>query len=412
VLFAGQNIGVWITNPDGGFPTQLSDQWLLGFDLHHALSPQGDRLALVTQNEAGLDLVEITLPDGAARTLAHLISITPEDVTFHPTSETSIAAMMIGGYDTVAWQPPDGRLIAYAGAADGPTSDIYVVDTTSGAIRQLTDGPSQAIFPSWSPDGRYVYHLGVSLAPPFGGAIIGFNRVDGSWAVRESDGEIIDQPPLGHPRRFLGWLDAARYLILDSDDEISAVEAETGEARVLLTGFCPIGDAVRSEIAGTLLLSILPETGCPSGVGVYLWDPAGTSQPMFLDPERSWGLTWMAESEIFQDYPTALFSADGSVRREPPVQDISFHPAVSKQGTEAWEVIENTQGRVVVRVPGSDWREVIQTDVAQLVWDPISGETLLIAAQDGKLYAATAPDFRPRVVGDLGGGVDQAVWAP
>ncbi len=82
------------------------------------------------------------------------------------------------------------------------------------------------------------------------------------------------------------------------------------------------------------------------------------------------------------------------------------------KGYEAWEVIENTQGRVVVRVAGGDWREILQTDVAQLVWDPTSGETLLIAARDGTLYAATAPDFTPRVMGDLGGSVDQAIWVP
>ena len=215
VLFAGQNIGVWLANPDGSYPTQLSDQWHFGFDLHHALSPRGDRLALVTQNEAGLDLVEITLPDGVSRTLAHLITITPDELVLNPTSDESVAGMMISQYDTVAWQPPDGRRIAFAGAEGGPTSDIYIVDTTTGEIQQLTDGPSQAIFPSWSPDGRYIYHVGVSLVPPFGGAIVGFNRIDGSWAVRVSDGEIISQPPLVHPSDFLRWLDESHYLALD-----------------------------------------------------------------------------------------------------------------------------------------------------------------------------------------------------
>jgi dipeptidyl aminopeptidase/acylaminoacyl peptidase len=412
VLFAGQNIGVWLANPDGSYPTQLSDQWLFGFDLHHALSPLGDRLALVTKNEDGLDLVEIALPDGAWRTLAHLISITPDQLALDPTSEKSIAAMMIGEYDTVAWQPPDGRRIAYAGAEGGPTSDIYIVDTTTGEIRQLTDGPSQAIFPSWSPDGGYVYQVGVSLVPPFGGAIGGFNRMDGSWAVRVPDGQVISQPALVHPSGFLGWVDGTDYLMLDWAGDLSQVDAATGEARALLTGFCPIADAVQSGDAGTLLISVLPETECPFGVGVYLWDPAGTSAPAFLDPERSWGLQWLEESAVFYVYPMALISPDGSIRREPPTADSSFHPAVSKKGYEAWEVIENTQGRVVVRVPGGDWREILQADVAQLVWDPTSGDTLLIAARDGTLYAATAPDFVPRIVADLGGSVDQAIWVP
>jgi hypothetical protein len=252
----------------------------------------------------------------------------------------------------------------------------------------------------------------VSLVPPFGGAIGGFNRMDGSWAVRVSDGEVISQPSLVHPSGFLGWVDESHYLMLDDAEELAEVDVASGEAKAALMGFCPVADAVQSEDPGTLLLSVLPETKCPFGVGVYLWDPAGTNAPAFLDPERSWGLEWLAESEVFDVYPAALFSPDGSVRREPPVRDSSFHPAVSKKGYEAWEVIQDTQGRVVVRAAGRDWQEILKTDVAQLLWDPISGETLFIAAQDGTLFAATAPNFTPRVMGDLGGSVDQAIWVP
>ena len=412
VLFAGQNTGVWIANPDGSFPTQISEEWLFGFDLQHALSPQGDRLALVTQNEAGFDLVEITLPDGAWRSLAHLIEITPDDLVLHPTSGASIAAMMISEYDTVAWQPPVGRWVAFAAATGGSTADVYVVDTTTGEVRQLTDGPSQAIFPTWSPDGLSIYHIGVSLVPPYGGAIVGYNRMDGSWAVRPSDGEVIPQPALVHPSGFVGWMDAAHYLMLDFAGDLSQVDVESGEARAVLRGFCPIADVVPSGDGRAVLLSVLPETNCPSGAGIYRWEPFGAGAPILLDPERSWGLEWLETSGVFHVYPMALFSQDGSIRREPPLLDHSFHPAVSKHGYEAWEVIENTLGRVVVRADGGEWREILQTDVAQLVWDPAAGKTLLIAARDGTLYAATAPDFTPRVMGSLGGSVDQAIWVP
>ncbi len=170
--------------------------------------------------------------------------------------------------------------------------------------------------------------------------------------------------------------------------------------------------AVRSDETGTLLLSVLPEADCPSGPGVYQWDPAGGGEPSRLDPERSWGMRWLEESGVFDVYPTALFSPDGSARYAPPVLDSSFEPAISKKGFEAWEVIENTQGRAVVREPEGDWREILRVDAAELLWDPLSGETLLIAAQDGRLYAASAPDFIPRVMGDLGGSVDQGIWVP
>jgi hypothetical protein len=410
-LFAGQDNGIWIANPDGSFPTQISDQWLFGFDLHHALSPLGERLAVVTRDDQGYALREILLPDGDSRTLARLIDIT-EDEEAVLTSDKAIAAMMVSGYDNIAWQPPDGRRIAVAAASDGPTSDIYIVDTVSGEVQQLTDGPSQAIDPSWSPDGEYVYHIGVSLVPPFGGAIVGFNRIDGAWSVNASSGEVVGQPPIMHPADFGGWLDERHYWMTDRDGRIASVDVATGEAGAVLPGFCPVHEAAQSSRSGTLLLSVLPESDCPSGPGVYFWDPAEVRQPAPLDPQRSWGMEWLEESDAFYVYPIALFSADGSRRSEPPVLDASYEPAVSIAGYEAWEVIQNTQGRVVVRAGGDAWREILQVDVAELLWDPLSGEALLVAARDGTLYAASAPDFVPRVMGNLGSAIDQAIWVP
>ena len=63
----------------------------------------------------------------------------------------------------VAWQPGDGRLLAFIGASNGPTADLYLYDTQTREITQLTDGPSQAVLPVWSPDGQYILHLGAKL---------------------------------------------------------------------------------------------------------------------------------------------------------------------------------------------------------------------------------------------------------
>jgi hypothetical protein len=50
--------------------------------------------------------------------------------------------------------------------------------------------------------------------------------------------------------------------------------------------------------------------------------------------------------------------------------------------------------------------------VEELIWDPVDGTTLLIAANDGSIYAATYPDFSPQLMGNLGGGVNHVIWAP
>jgi hypothetical protein len=75
-------------------------------------------------------------------------------------------------------------------------------------------------------------------------------------------------------------------------------------------------------------------------------------------------------------------------------------------------VIENQQGRVVVRPPGGEFRTILEAGVATLIWDPLRGDTLLIATRDGRLIAASAPGFAPREVGELGDAADQAIWVP
>jgi len=120
----------------------------------------------------------------------------------------------------------------------------------------------------------------------------------------------------------------------------------------------------------------------------------------------------MPESKVFNAYPEALFSSDGNTRYDPPVYDSSYNPAISKEGYQAWEVIENRKGRVVIKIPGGEWQTVIEGLVNQLIWDPIEGRTLLIPLKGGALYAASYPGFTPRLMGNMGGSVYQAVWLP
>jgi hypothetical protein len=152
--------------------------------------------------------------------------------------------------------------------------------------------------------------------------------------------------------------------------------------------------------------------GCADspGEGIFLLMP-GETTPVKLADKKAWGVDWMPEDRVFNAYPEALFSADGGMRYNPPVYDKSFQPAISQKGYEAWEVIENQKGRVEVKVPGADWQTILDGSVEELIWDPATGEMLLIVLKDGSLYAASYPDFAPRQIGNVEG-ARQVIWLP
>lgn len=414
VLFSSES-GIWITNPDGSALTLLTAYNPGLLDLHDLLSPDGSRLALKVPFKQGFDLVEVRVPSGEMRTLLiNILAASREQIATDPTSPAAIASYAVLDYPGIAWQP-NGSLLAFTAAIGGPTSDLYGYDFETEQVYQYTDGPAQAVYPSFSPDGRYILHYGVSWKEPFGGAITGYNRLDGVWAVRVSDREVIDLPkPRSNIVPFAGWLNDANFLTYDSDEicygqNLREVQVMDGDSVPMMLESFYYAIAL-SPLNQALLFSGAP--GCPTspGEGIFLLPP-NQPEPVKLADKRAYEIRWLPESGVFLAYPEALFSANGQTRYDPPVYDHSYLPAVSKQGYQAWEVIENRQGRVLVNT-GVGWSEVLYGLVAQLIWDPLDGNTLLIVTSDGTLYAATAPDFTPRPMGQIPGTVSQAIWAP
>src|SRR5512138_967501 len=77
IVYGGTS-GVWISNPDGSFLTKITDLDIGLHDLRRLVSPKGDRMALVVSVE-GLDLLEVEIPSGETKTIAHLFNITNEE---------------------------------------------------------------------------------------------------------------------------------------------------------------------------------------------------------------------------------------------------------------------------------------------------------------------------------------------
>ena len=126
---------------------------------------------------------------------------------------------------------------------------------------------------------------------------------------------------------------------------------------------------------------------------------------------KAYEVSWLPESKVFQAYPEALFSSDGNNVYESPIYDASYHPAISKNGYQAWEVIENRIGRIEVKVPEEDWQKIAEGFfVDALIWDPVNGDKLIIASEDGVIYRAQYPNFAMKKMGSIDGYVSEIIW--
>lgn len=181
--------GIWALNQDGSGLTHLVDEIVVApSELSAGIN--GSYLAFMTASDAftlqDLTLKMLKLPEGTVETITPIIA--PEN---EPGDSPEIcdpkheAARAVTIYNGLAWSP-NGTKLAFIGAMDGPTADLYVYTPEDGSITRLTDGPSQAYSVNWSRSGEHIVHFGVSCF----GTGAGFNMT-GAWASNAETGDAI-----------------------------------------------------------------------------------------------------------------------------------------------------------------------------------------------------------------------------
>ena len=139
------NQEIYLMNPDGTNQIRLTNNSVV--DDHAMWSPDGTKLAFVSQREAGGFAIFQMNMDGTNR-----VEITP--------LSNFVNATPWGGLGfSMSWSP-DGKKIAFQ---DPWYNDIFVVDVETHARRNLTnDGGAQMALldfqPAWSPDGTTILY--------------------------------------------------------------------------------------------------------------------------------------------------------------------------------------------------------------------------------------------------------------
>jgi Tol biopolymer transport system component/DNA-binding winged helix-turn-helix (wHTH) protein len=149
--------------PSAVAPT--TDEW----SFHPNVSPDGSRVAFVSTRSGEQD-VWVTAASGEAGQPARRV--------------TSLTNARV---ETPRWSP-DGSRLVFSARQGGGRSDVWMVDAQGGPPRRLTSGPSDAVAPSWSRDGKSVYYAARPGTDAGGGK--GGGGAWQVWRLSLSDGRV------------------------------------------------------------------------------------------------------------------------------------------------------------------------------------------------------------------------------
>jgi hypothetical protein len=383
-------------------------------DLRLAVSPQGGYVAYTTADDPeqrwiGLNLNLMNLHSGEVIKVTPLLSpdfaqeqeVMPGDPWFE-------AYRAIDDFYSIAWSP-DGQALAFMGVIEGPTADLYTYSPAEGTITRLTDGPSQGIRPSWSPDGMYIVHAG---AESFGTGA-GFS-MDGIWAARADDTGVQTLHTVtgfSGDEAIIGWVSSTEPVFYTWDplcgsSTVRAYRIGTDEVTVLWDDYFDdnyMGSIATDPVSGSVLVSVSDRIasdcndGGPTGLFLLRTDQATPTQ---VSQTSGWRVVWSDEAGVFLvlgDMGLRSVSPAGEVVELPaPVVEL---PAVSPDG-QMWALGVGGSGDLNGLWVGPFGQEPVQVyvgDVDYVAWG--EGQTLMFSNDEG-LYLASGPDFTPVLVGE------------
>lgn len=387
--------GIYAINPDGSGLSQVYQGSLNSFQSQNIItSPFGGYLAFLTGSSRDVELKVIQLPE---------LSMVAEIPLFPQAEELDIEAQR-----AIMEQPsfsfsPDGKKIAFMGVIDGPTSDLYLYDLDSKEITSLTDGPSQAYQPVWSPDSKYIVHTGVSTF----GTGAGYNMA-GVWAVRIEDMEVLDfyDPTGSGSERIIGWVNDQTFVVYSWDavcgpKNLRAFNIETQEVTILWgESFRAI--AFDSSGSGAVLSSNDGTCEPAGGAGMYVVPINGNSPMRFLEDTGPL-VTWSTEANLFLasgnfgSWFIAVDSHGQYIDLDKPAEANVF-PAVATGSKDlAWSGKSLWIGPLLGSIENPP-KEIFSGAVKTVTWTP-DGEAVLFLSESG-LYIAHKPDYTPHLIAE------------
>ncbi|MBN1429318.1 MAG: PD40 domain-containing protein [Anaerolineae bacterium] len=293
--------------------TKLVDEAVTAFDVRPGSSALGGAaIAYIARNieeEYDYTLKLLSLPDGGVRTVTPLLGETSKLEDPFNLHEAITA-------DGLKWSP-GGSLLAFVGALNGNSIDVYTYDFVGGAITRLSDQPSHAYYLNWSPDGRYLVYQGFNFTGMMGAVFADI------WAVK-ADGtgtsRLIAEADIKDDVYYKRWISSAEIALVNQlymDEEESGdtriINLETGKTAIILVE--PFFDVAFAAEHNTWLLtaSYTPEPEAP----LILYRQG---QKLEIPGQSIWHVQWLDTSDVFvgqSNQGIYTITADGQIMELP-----------------------------------------------------------------------------------------------
>jgi hypothetical protein len=407
-LLVNTSQGLWTARPDGSDGAlRITGPLIIPGPLAGAISSADGNFAYLTSsdytkaygNYPNLTLNVISLFGRGPFVSLPLTSPATEPGADYP---SDITRAMVE-HRSFAWSP-EGTRLAYIGAAQGPSADVYEYLRGTGAVLRLTDGPDQAYAPQWSPDGKWVVH---TAAAGFGtGAGI---PVTGMYAARPDGSGVISLYPISERsggEYVVGWLNnqtlvTQTWLITCGPSDLRLVDLNPQKVEWIFKG-CLSAAAVGG---GSILFAQSPDTAMfdenpQPGLWIYISSANGGTQTRISDAdirEIAWSesngkfLALAADNRLYEVSPSGEMRVLSE--NEPMI------PKVSPSG-RFWAYSDashfNSPSGVWIGEYGQALRQIFSGSISpnQMFFTPLEDAIYFLDAA-GNLYRADAPDWAP-----------------
>jgi TolB protein len=224
-VYRGNNFSdIFVTDAHGEAQTRLTSSQSTILDdndwnFRPAWSPDGSQIAFVSDRKTAYPTLWLMNAEDGSRLRAV------------PTPGVNGESL-----DAISWAP-DGEHVAvtlFGGSGPSQVAIVPVDTSLREQARMLTDRPSGALDPAWSPDGGWIAYAG---RDGYASEVFA-SRPDGSDVVRLTNDAVLDRSPAWSPdgqhlaylTNKSGWFEA---WVVDLTTDASGVLAASGDPRPL-----------------------------------------------------------------------------------------------------------------------------------------------------------------------------------